>query len=144
MKLKGLLIYSIINKRKVLGLLLVLCKWIMGANDPAPKCNLDSRFDFTRSIKLKFNIISQIRDFLWWIGMCFKSLYWMSGIDRSRNHHHYSLLSWFSTVKKVLPNYLQKLKFISDYQVQVKNRWNGRFLTFYPFYTICLIYELNG
>ena len=33
-------------------------------DDLAPKCNLDSRFDFTRSIKLKFNIISQIRDFL--------------------------------------------------------------------------------
>ena len=24
----------------------------------------------------------------------------MSGIDSSRNHHHYSLLSWFSTLKK--------------------------------------------
>lgn len=61
---------------------------------------LDSRFDFTRSINLKLNIISQIRDFLWWISMCFKSLYWMSEIDHSRNHHHYSLLSWFSTLKK--------------------------------------------
>ena len=115
----------------------------MGANDPAPKCNLDSRFDFTMQIyKIKFPRLETFCDEqVCVLNLCIEC---QEQIVLETIIIIHQLLSWFSTLQKGTTKVPTKTKIHIRLSGASEKSLKWQISHVLPFYTICLIYELNG